>query len=128
MPRVSAAFFLTGVLFLGAGMIWGMWMGSHEDFTLATAHAHLNLLGWVTAALYGTFYALTRETMSLRLAWTNYALSTTGVIVMIPSLVMLLLSNDTAKWSPFVAAGSGIVFLGLVVFAASVLRELIRRR
>ena len=24
------------------------------------AHAHLNLLGWVTMALYGTFYALTQ--------------------------------------------------------------------
>lgn len=128
MPRVSAAFFMTGALFLGAGMIWGMWMGANENFALAPAHAHLNLLGWVTAALYGTFYTLTRETMSPRLAWLNYALSTIGVLVMTPALIMLLLTNDIAKWSPIVAAGSGIVFLGLVVFSFSALRELFRRR
>ena len=128
MPRVSAAFFTTGALFVGAGMIWGMWMGMHQNFTLAPAHAHLNLLGWVTAGLYGTFYALTRETMSPRLAWLNYALSTIGVIVMVPSLIMLLLTNDGEKWGPVVQAGSGIIFLGLAVFAFSALRELFRRR
>ena len=119
---------MTGALFVGAGMVWGMWMGAHENFTLAPAHAHLNLLGWVTAALYGTFYALTRETMSPRLAWTNYLLSTIGVIVMVPSLIMLLLTNDGEKWGPTVQAGSGAIFLGLAVFAISALRELFRRR
>jgi hypothetical protein len=119
---------MTGALFVGAGMIWGMWMGAHQNFALADAHAHLNLLGWVTSALYGTFYALTRETMSPRLAWLNYALSTLGVLVMIPALIMLLTTNDNAKWDPIVAAGSGIVFLGFLTFAFSALRELFRRR
>src|SRR5215472_14647617 len=128
MPRVSAAFFVTGALFLAGGMIWGMYMGAHEDFALATAHAHLNLLGWVTAALYGTFYALTRETMSVRLAWLNYVLSTVGVLVMIPALSMQLTTNDLAKWSPVVATGSGIVFLGLLTFVISAVREVFRRR
>ena len=128
MPRVSAAFFATGALFLAGGMIWGMYMGAHEDFMLATAHAHLNLLGWVTAALYGTFYALTRETMSVRLAWLNYILSTVGVVVMIPALSMQLTTNDIPKWNPFVVAGSAIVFLGLLTFVISALREVFRRR
>ena len=75
MPRVSAAFFAFGALCLLAGMTMGMQMGGSGDFTLMPAHAHLNLLGWVTMSLYGTFYALTRETLSGKLAWANFALA-----------------------------------------------------
>ena len=78
MPRVSAAFFMTGALCLLIGMCWGMAMAATENFALAPAHAHLNLLGWVTMSIYGTFYALTRETMSPRLAWINYRLRHPG--------------------------------------------------
>jgi hypothetical protein len=59
MPRVSAAFFMTGALCVLIGMCWGMAMAGAQNFALAPAHAHLNLLGWVTMSIYGTFYALT---------------------------------------------------------------------
>jgi hypothetical protein len=127
MPRVSAAFFVTGGLFVLVGMFAGMYMGANEDFRLAPAHAHLNLLGWVTMALYGGFYAFTAKTMSKRLAWTNYALSTAGVLVMIPALAIYLTSRDTAV-VPFLAAGQGLTVLSLLVFLVSAFRELFRNR
>ena len=61
MPRVSAAFFLMGILFVFAGMALGQFMAASHDMMLAPVHAHLNLLGWATMALYGTFYALTKD-------------------------------------------------------------------
>ena len=128
MPRVSAAFFAMGVLCVLIGMVFGMWMGAHNDFAAAPAHAHLNLVGWVTMALYGTFYALTRETMSVKLAWTQFAVSTIGIAVMIPSLFLLLLNNNDAKFEPGITAGSMFVFLGMILFAVSVFRELSRAR
>ena len=42
MPRVSAAFFVTGGLFLLSGIFVGMYMGAHQDFRLAPALAHIN--------------------------------------------------------------------------------------
>jgi len=128
MPRVSAAFFATGVLAVLAGMSLGMYMGSHEDFTLAAAHAHLNLVGWVTMALYGTFYALTRGTMSNTLAWINYAVSTLGVIVMITGLTMFLAHGRDPQYVPIMVPGEIITTLGMAVFAISVFRELFRAR
>ncbi len=127
MPRVSAAFFVTGGLFVLAGMSAGMYMGGAQDFRLAPAHAHLNLLGWVTMALYGGFYALAAKTMSKRLAWTNYALSTAGVLVMIPSLAMYLITQDKAL-VPFISVGGGLNLLSLLVFLTSAVRELVRNR
>jgi hypothetical protein len=58
MPRLSLAFFSAGALCALTGMVWGAVMGSTQDFTLAPAHAHLNLVGWATLALMGTFYAV----------------------------------------------------------------------
>ena len=128
MPRVSAAFFAVATLLLLCGMALGQYMGAREDFLLAPVHAHINLLGWVTMALYGTFYALTRGTMSDRLAWLNFTLSTIGAIAMIPTLALLLISGNTALWGPLTGVAGGIAILGLLVFMVSVYRELVRKR
>ena len=128
MPRISAAFFAVGILCMIAGMLLGMHMGATNNITLAPAHAHLNLIGWASMALYGTFYALEGPTIVKRLAWANFIVSTIGVLVMIPSLAMFLLNGNDPKWVPFMSAGGGIVALGALIFAMSVFRELFRRR
>ena len=128
MPRVSAAFFALGVLCVLLGMFGGMWMGATHDFVAAPAHAHLNLLGWVTMSLFGTFYALTRETMSVKLAWTNFALSASGVIVLIPFLALMLINGNDPAYEPGVTAGSILSFASMAVFAVSAVRELLRPR
>jgi len=128
MPRVSAAFFAIGVIYLLLGMSWGMHMGASEDFSMMPAHAHLNLLGWVTMAIYGTFYALTQATLSPKLAWTNLVLAAAGVAAMIPSLALYLAGGRDAKFIPGLMAGEILTVLSLLVFAISVYRELMRPR
>jgi cbb3-type cytochrome oxidase subunit 1 len=127
MPRVSAAFFMTGAILLAMGMCWGIAMAMTQNFALAPAHAHLNLLGWVTMTIYGTFYALTRETLSPRLAWINYVCATLGVVIMIPSLAVLLSTGNPAL-EPVVGIGSLLSLIALLVFAVSAFRELKRPR
>ena len=127
MPRVSAAFFAAASVCLLLGMSWGIQMGATENFAMMPAHAHLNLLGWVTMALYGTFYALTPNTLSPRLAWINFALSLLGVALMIPFLALFLGSRDTSYVGGMVA-GEIATVLSLLVFGVSVGRELIRPR
>ena len=127
MPRVSAAFFTVGALCVLVGMFWGMHMGEANNFQLAPAHAHLNLLGWVTMALYGTFYALTAQTMSPRLAWINFLLSLAGILVMIPSLAIFL-STSNRDLIMVMVLGEVLSVLALLTFLISVLRELVRRR
>lgn len=128
MPRVSAAFFAVGIVCVLGGMFLGMHMGATHNMTLAPAHAHINLVGWATMALYGTFYALERETMVAKLAWANFVVSTIGIVVMVPALIMFLNGGNDPKWVPMMSAGEGIVALGALIFAISVFRELFRRR
>lgn len=127
MPRVSAAFFVTGGLFVLIGMFIGMYMGANEDFRISMAHAHLNLVGWVTMSLYGVFYALTAKTMSKKLAWINYILSTVGVLLMIPTLAVFLITRQASMVAPMVA-GEVLTVLSLLTFLVSAVRELLRDR
>jgi hypothetical protein len=127
MPRLALAFFTAAVLCGLTGMVAGAWMGSTENFTLAPAHAHLNLLGWVTMALYGTFYALTHASMKPKLAWANFTLAAIGVAVMIPSLALYLPAHN-AKFIPGIVVGEIATLLSLLIFGISVFRELTRPR
>jgi hypothetical protein len=46
------------VVILLIGMLAGVAMGIEQNFTLAPAHAHLNLIGGVLLFLFGLFYRL----------------------------------------------------------------------
>jgi hypothetical protein len=103
-------------------------MGEANDFTLAPAHAHLNLLGWVTMALYGTFYALARDSLPVKLAWSNFVVSTLGVLVMIPALGLYLAGGNDPRYIPGMVVGEVLTVLGMLLFAVAVARELMRSR
>ncbi|HEX6859476.1 MAG TPA: hypothetical protein VF138_04650 [Caulobacteraceae bacterium] len=118
MPKVSLAFFGTGVLYVIAGMTWGVWMGANQDFTMAPAHAHLNLLGFVALSIMGTFYALAGERAPVRLAWFNYALSAGSVLILTPMLAQILAGNTAL--GPMMAGPELLAIGGMVCFLASI--------
>ena len=119
MPKVSFAFFATGALFVLIGMSMGMWMGANQQFTLAPVHAHINLIGWASMGLMGTFYALAGDRAPRKLAWVNYGLITVGLIIMAPSLGKMLLGDP--KFETGVMISSMIVFAGALTFFIAVL-------
>jgi hypothetical protein len=117
MKRLPLAFFSAAALCVTSGMAWGIYMGSKQDFTMAPAHAHLNLVGWASLALMGTFYALTGK--SGRLGWLNFILSTGAVVVMVPFLAVMLGGKPAAEGG--VIAGSVLAILGMLTFLFVVL-------
>jgi hypothetical protein len=119
MNRLPLTFFTTAAACVMGGMIWGMYMGSKQDFTLAPAHAHLNLVGWASLALMGTFYQLSGK--GGRLGWINYGLSTAGVAVMIPALALLL--GGKPQYEGVVIGGSVLAALGMATFLFVVLNS-----
>jgi hypothetical protein len=119
MSRLPLAFFATAAVCALAGMVWGIQMGITDNFTMAPAHAHLNLVGWTSLALMGGFYALAGERAPRRLGWLNYALSASAVAVMIPGLTVLLATTNKAN--PGVIGGSLLALAGMAVFLTSVI-------
>lgn len=55
---MNLRFFKIAAVYFVIAIILGIIMGIRHDFSLTSVHAHLNLLGWVSMALFGTIYHL----------------------------------------------------------------------
>lgn len=117
MPRVSSAFFTVAALCGLAGMIWGSWMGASHDHAMLPAHAHLNLLGWVTLSIMGGFYALPGNQSGV-LAWVNFVLSSLGAVLMAVLLPQVLTQQLDGK---VMMAAEIPAILGMICFLIGVI-------
>lgn len=118
MPRVSSAFFTIAALCGLAGMIWGSHMGMSGDHSLHPAHAHLNLVGWVTLSIMGGFYALPGAPKAGVLAWINLALSSAGAVLMAVLLPQVLMQKMSGQ---IMIAAEVPTILGMICFLISVI-------
>ncbi|RVC73772.1 hypothetical protein EN745_31765 [Mesorhizobium sp. M4A.F.Ca.ET.022.05.2.1] len=118
MPRVSELFFKTAIVFLMLGVAAGLEMAISGDHGAFPAHAHINLLGWVTSALFGGYYALNPAKAARRIAMIHYGLYTLGLVIMMPALYLMLHGNPALE--PVVAGGSLIVAAAILIFAVVV--------
>lgn len=117
--RVPFIFFAAAALCVTGGMVWGIIMAASGDHALASAHAHLNLVGWVTLALFGVYYQLTPQAAATRLAKAHVGLALLGVALMVPGIVMVL----TQRGEGVAIAGSMITLASMLVFLFTVVRH-----
>jgi hypothetical protein len=118
MPFVSQLYFKTAIAFLLVGIAVGLQMSITAQHDVIGAHAHINLLGWVTSAVFGTYYALNPVKAHKRLALIQYGVYTAGVVMMAPALYFMLRGNPALE--PIVALSSLVTFLGVILFAVVV--------
>lgn len=115
MPAVSHLFFRAGILFLVVGIGLGLAMSISQNHDVIGAHAHINLLGWVTSALFGGYYALNPAKAEGLLPKIHFWLYTAGVVIM--SVALYLLLKGDAGMTGAVAAGSLLTAAGVLIAA-----------
>jgi hypothetical protein len=103
------------------GMAFGIFMGITLDFVLAPAHAHLNLLGFVTMFLSALYYRAFPIAASSRLARYQAVISVVGAILFPTGIACVLLGGHD-RYEPVVVAGALIAFAGMALFAVIVYR------
>jgi hypothetical protein len=118
MPRISRFYFGMAILYLMIGIGVGLHMSISQDHGAVGAHAHINLLGWVTSAVFGGYYALNPQKAEGWLPWTQACLYSIGLVVMLPALYMLL--TGSTGFEPAIAVGTLAVAAGVVLFAGVV--------
>lgn len=119
MNSIATRFYATGAIFALAGMTWGIQMAATNDHTLAPGHAHLNLIGFVAMAIFGTFYALSPRAAASRLANIHYFLTVAAVLVMVPGIVMAV----TGSGETLAKIGSILALASMALFAFVVVRN-----
>lgn len=111
------------------GMALGIYMGMAHDFTLAPAHAHLNLLGWVTMAIYGLYHRHFTGTAT-RLRWVQVVLGGLGAPAMAGGLAMLLTfpagSELHGRGEASIIVGSLLAILSMALFLVVVVGDMLR--
>lgn len=115
MPHLASLYFKTAVVFLIIGIAMGLQMAISGNHNIIGPHAHANLLGWVTMAIFGGYYALNRVKAQSRFARLQFWVYTSGVVVMVPSLYMLYLGHPA--FEPLTAISSIVALMGAVMFA-----------
>ena len=103
------------------GMAAGIVMGIRQDFSLAPAHAHLNLLGFVVLFLAALYYRVVPEAAATVLAKVHAATAIVGAIVF-PIGIAGVLTYGHERFEPVVVAGALIVFSSMAQFAFIVFR------
>lgn len=115
MPNLATLFFKTAIVFLILGIVMGLQMAISGTHNVIGPHAHTNLLGWVTTAIFGGYYALNPAKAQGKLAQLHYWVYTLGIVIMIPSLYLLYLGYGAME--PLTALSSIIVLVGVLIFA-----------
>ena len=113
MMRVSVVVLLVGVLA-------GIDMGIRQDFVLAPAHAHFNLIGGVLLFLFGMYYRLVPAAGTSTLARVQGWLHIIGAILFPAGVAVAILKGPSFIAAPIV--GSLIVVAALALFVVIVFR------
>lgn len=118
MRRMDLYFLILATASLVVGVSLGIWMGIAHDFQFAPVHAHLNLLGWVSLALFGLAYRAYPRLSESRLAMPHFLLACIGAIVF-PIGIALSISGVTILVA---IVGSFIWLAAVLLFLANLVR------
>jgi hypothetical protein len=108
------------VVVLLVGMLAGIAMGIAQNFVLAPAHAHLNLIGGVLLFLFGLYYRLVPAAGTTTLAKVQGWLHMVGAILFPAGVAAVLLKGPSVEAAPI--AGSLLVVASMALFAVIVFR------
>jgi cbb3-type cytochrome oxidase subunit 1 len=119
--KASSLSFLIAVLAGLAGMTWGIVMAISHDHSALPAHAHLNLLGWVSLFLFGVYYRLHPLLDKTVMARVQVGAWIVGTILLTVGVGMIHTGHPSGE--PFAGIGSIIVLADMLLFGWLVLRQ-----
>lgn len=110
------------VLYVLAGMVLGEYMGASGDHTLQPVHAHINLLGWVSLALFGLIYKAWPQMAAGKLPVLQFALFNIGIVIQIIGVTVIYLDTPESG-GPIAGVGSTILIAATAIFAVHAWRH-----
>ena len=118
---IGSLMMCTSAVILLVGMLAGIVMGIEQNFVLAPAHAHLNLIGGVLLFLFGLYYRLVPAAGTTTLAKVQGWLHIIGAILFPAGVAVVLLKGPSFEAAPI--AGSLIVVAAMALFVVIVFRS-----
>jgi cbb3-type cytochrome oxidase subunit 1 len=108
-------FLRLAVVYILLGVTLGIVMAGRHDYTFKPVHAHLNLLGWASMALFGVWYRIAPAAAETKLAKTHFWLHNIALPIQMVTLTMYVGGNEAIE--PVLALASIGMGIGLLCFA-----------
>jgi hypothetical protein len=122
VKNVDLKFLLLAAIMLTAGVGLGIRMGIVHDFSLAPVHAHINLVGWASLALFGIVYRLYPQMAESRLAGLHFILAAPAAVMFPIGIALSILAER-----PLVAIVASLLWMaGVLIFLANLVRQAFR--
>jgi hypothetical protein len=122
MARLDGLFLRVAVLYVLSGMGLGIFMAMAQDHSMMPAHAHINLVGWVSMALYALVYRAWPEAAEGGAAWTHFWLANIGTLTLVIG-VSGIYAGYPESFEGVAGVGSILTLLSMLLFAAIVFRR-----
>ena len=119
--KASSLSFQAAILMGLAGMCWGVYMAISDDRSTLPAHAHLNLLGFVTLFLFGVYYRLHPALDGAPIARLQITIWIVATIVLIIGVAMV--HSGKRAGDPIAAVSSLIVIADMLLFGWLMMRN-----
>ena len=110
------------VIYFTFGILLGLHMAKSGDFSMRPVHAHLNLLGWVSMALFGLIYCQFPQLANNGLAKAHLWIYNLAFPVQMTTLYIYLGGN--ADIEPVLGMASMAVGFSVLLFVINVLKNL----
>ncbi len=112
------------VIYFAAAVALGVFMGASGNHSLFPLHAHLNLLGWVSMALFGLLGKVFPGIADNLLAKLHFWIYNASLPILAFALFCVLKGN--AAMEPLLGIMSAITALAIALFVGNVLFNLQR--
>jgi FtsH-binding integral membrane protein len=119
--KASSLSFPAATLMAIAGMVWGIVMAASGDHSAMPAHAHLNLLGWVSLFLFGIFYHLHPGVDRSRAAIVQVSVWIVATVVLTIGVALIYAGREIGE--AVATAGAVMVLADMLLFGWLVVRR-----
>jgi drug/metabolite transporter (DMT)-like permease len=119
--RASALSYRLAVVFVVVGMVMGIAMAISGDHSVFPAHAHLNLLGWVSLFLFGMYYERNPVLDTSRSAKWQVIVWSAATVVLTIGVALVHTGHDEAE--PIAGIGSLAIVAAMLWFGWFVFRD-----
>lgn len=120
MKRIDLYFLLVAAVLLIVGVTMGIFMAAAHDYQLTPVHAHINLVGWASLAIYGLVYRAYPRMRTRRIAAWHFGLASVAAVLMGPGIALAVLYQI----EPLAIFTALMWLAGAALFLVQLMREL----
>lgn len=117
---MGAKWIKIGVLYFIIGIAIGLFMSATIQLQWGAAHAHVNVVGWLSTVLIGVVYSVYPKAGNSVLGKASFWLYNIGLPFLLASMFMVQIVSARPFAHTFTFAGGAVVTLGVILFIINV--------